>query len=232
LKRSFEVATGRGVAPFEAAGRPDALERLLPGSGPWEIEVGFGKGRFLLARAASDPECRFLGIELAGEYFRLVARRLARHGLENVALVHGEALALLATTVPRALARAVHVYFPDPWPKSRHQRRRLFAPGSLDLVLGALAPGGRLAFATDHLEYGEAVAALLAGVPGLALRRLEGGWSEGARTNYEAKYVAEGRTIVRLEATLVGPLRRHPDANLALALGPGGHRAAAPPEDR
>ena len=177
----------------------------MVGWGEWEVEIGFGKGRYLLARAAAEPARRFLGIELAGEYFRLAARRLVRRGLANVALVRAEALYLLAAVLPRGFASTVHVYFPDPWPKSRHHRRRLFSPTSLDLLFGALAPGGGLAFATDHLDYGAEVAEILRSAPELDVREVAGGWPEGPRTNYEAKYVAEGRPILRLEATPRAP---------------------------
>ncbi|KAB2966927.1 MAG: hypothetical protein F9K18_04960, partial [Thermoanaerobaculia bacterium] len=205
-----ELATRAGCARLEGPLDPGRLAALVPGDAACELEIGFGKGRFLLARAAEHPERRFLGIEIAGEYFRLAARRLARRGLANVALVRGEALYLLAVVLPRAFAREVHVYFPDPWPKSRHQRRRLFSPASLDLVLGALEPGGRLSFATDHLDYGAEVETILAGHPGLGVTRVSGGWPGGPRTNYEAKYVAAGRPILRLEATLAGAPALHP----------------------
>jgi len=181
---------------------PLPLDELLAGEGPWEVEIGFGKGRYLLRRAAESPGRRFLGIEMAHEYFRRVASRAARRGLGNVLAIRGEALYLLAAVLPRRFAQAVHVYFPDPWPKSRHARRRLFDPETVDLVLGLLAPGGRLSFATDALAYGERVAEILEGYPGLRLERLPGGWPEGPRTNYEAKYVAEGRPIVRLAASV------------------------------
>lgn len=179
----------------------------MPGSGPWELELGFGKGRYLLRRALEspppgEPPRRFLGIEVAAKYQRILAGRAARRGVTNLVAVRGEALYLLAAVLPRRFAAAVHVYHPDPWPKSRHHKRRLFDPETVDLVLGALAPGGRLCFATDYLDYGESVAEILAGYPGLAIERLSGGWPEGPRTNYEAKYVEEGRPILRLVATL------------------------------
>ncbi len=192
----------------------DALDALLPGEGPWEVELGFGKGRFLLRRAAENPAGRFLGVELAAEYFRLAARRAARRGLGNLALLHGDALFLLSAVLPRGFAQAVHVYFPDPWPKSRHHKRRLFDPETVDLVLGLLRPAGRLYFATDFLEYGERVCAILAGYPGLEQRRLPA-WPDGPRTNYEAKYLAEGRPILRLEAMA---------ASVAAVLHPAGEQ--------
>jgi tRNA (guanine-N7-)-methyltransferase len=202
--RPVVVATAAGERSLAELAAPLALAELAPGDGAWEVELGFGKGRYLLARAQGEPERRFLGVEVVSKYFRLLAGRVRRRGLANVVAVRAEALYLLAAVLPRAFAAAVHVYFPDPWPKSRHHKRRLFDPETVDLVLGLLAPGGRLFFATDFLDYGEAVAALLASHPGVRLERREGGWPEGPRTNYEAKYVAEGRPIVRLEATLAG----------------------------
>jgi len=228
VTRRAELATKSGIRPFLEAGQPGALDSLLPGTGPWEIELGFGKGRFLLARAEAQPGSRFLGVEVAGEYFRLVARRLERRGLANLALVRAEALSLLATTIPPGSASALHVYFPDPWPKSRHQRRRLFSPSSVDLVLGALAPGGTLWFATDYLDYGEEVRRILASFPGVEVRTVEGGWPEGPRTNYEAKYEREARAILRLEVrarALEGP---HPDGRRALVAGVGGEPGTGP----
>jgi tRNA (guanine-N7-)-methyltransferase len=130
-------------------------------------------------------------------------------------LVRGEALYLLATVLPRGFAERLHVYFPDPWPKNRHHRRRLFDPATVDLVVGVLAPGGELAFATDFLDYGEQVAEILAGHPDLEVHRRDAPWPDGARTHYEAKYITEGRPILRLEG-------RRRDAAGAVALHPAG----------
>jgi tRNA (guanine-N7-)-methyltransferase len=223
-----ELATAAGIVAFHGDGTRSALAALLPGVGQWELEIGFGKGRYLLARAAAEPGRRFLGIEVAGEYFRLAAGRLRRRGLANVALLHGDALALLSARLPPRFAAAAHVYFPDPWPKTRHRKRRLFSPGSLDVVLGALAPGGVLSFATDFLAYGAEVADLLAAHPGVALERLPGEWPEGPRTNYEAKYVAAGRPIVRLRARVAAEAAGlHPGARDELAVAAAGPRPPA-----
>ncbi|HUP25913.1 MAG TPA: hypothetical protein VNB06_23625 [Thermoanaerobaculia bacterium] len=189
--------------PSGAVGSAAArLGEEIATSGTWEVELGFGKGRYLLARAASEPAVRFLGIELVAEFFRLAARRATRRGLANVVLLQAEALYTLDVLLPRAFARAVHVYFPDPWPKARHQKRRLFDADTLDLLLGALEQGGKLYFASDHLEYAARVEEVLRGHPLLRVELVEGSWPEGPRTNYEAKYVAVGRPIRRLIATL------------------------------
>jgi tRNA (guanine-N7-)-methyltransferase len=184
---------------LEELDSPIALDALVRGGALWEVEIGFGKGRFLLRRAAEDRGGRFLGIELASKYYRLLRDRAGKRDLRNLALIRGEALYLLSAAIPRAFAAAVHVYFPDPWPKSRHHKRRLFDAETVDLVLGLLAPGASLFFATDHPAYGAAVRDLLLAHRGLLVDERRGPWPGGARTNYEAKYEAEGRPIVRLE---------------------------------
>jgi tRNA (guanine-N7-)-methyltransferase len=200
--RPIVLSSASGEHTLAELPAPLPLDRLAPGDGPWEVELGFGKGRYILRRAAEDPGRRFLGVEVVSLYYRRVAERARKRGYTNLVAVRAEALYLISAALPRRFAAAVHVYFPDPWPKSRHHKRRLFDPETVDLVLGLLAPGGTLAFATDHLDYGETVADILATHPRVDLYRLPGPWPEGPRTNYEAKYVTEGRPIVRLEARL------------------------------
>jgi tRNA (guanine-N7-)-methyltransferase len=218
MRRRVRIADLGGVAEF-AGGSGLELERRLPGTGEWEIEIGFGKGRYLLRRAEAEPERRFVGIEVAGEYFALAARRLERRRIPNLLLLEGDAGYFATTLLPHARFAAVHVYFPDPWPKLRHRKRRLFAPDTVDLVASLVAPGGRLWFATDFLEYGEEVRALLGRYPGCAVVEHRGLWPDGARTNYEAKYVDEGRPILRLEVAFAGAAP-HPEGLRDLVVGP------------
>ena len=196
------ISTADSDRHLESLGDSSNLEALLPGSGPWEVELGFGKGKYLLERAEAEPENRFLGIEVVSKYCRLLVQRGRRRGLHNLMGIRGEALYLLATALPKGFADTVHVYFPDPWPKRKHRKRRLFDPQRIDLVLGLLKPGGSLLFATDFLEYGEKVRKILAAHPDIDLKIHEGPWPGGARTNYEEKYIQEGRPILRLVATL------------------------------
>ncbi len=217
-------------AVFAAAGREWALRELeapfdpgtlVAGDGPWEVELGFGKGRYLLERAAQHPERRFLGLEVASKYYRTCRRRAERRGLRNVLVIRGEALYLLSTVLPAGFVSVVHVYFPDPWPKSRHHKRRLFYPETLDLVVGLLRPGGELCFATDHIEYGEVLLEILAAYPYLAVERRSGPWDDGARTNYESKYLAEGRPILRLRGVRTGDGELlHPEGRCGVLVAP------------
>ncbi len=206
--------------PLPKLATPLGLDTLLPGGERWELEIGFGKGRYLLRRAESEPTTRFVGIELVSKYYRRSRDRVRKRGLDNVLLLRGEAQYLLSVALPRGFAQAVHVYFPDPWPKDRHHKRRLFEAGSVDLVLGTLGSRGRLLFATDALDYGRVVQGILERHGGLDVEVLDTVWAEGPRTNYEAKYVAAGRPILRLTAGLRRggrPGVLHPDGRAAVA---------------
>ena len=202
MRRQATISLPAATRPVAELPAPLPVDELVPGAGPWEVEIGFGKGRYLLSRATAEPGRRFLGIEMAGKYERLFVRRARQRGLTNWLSLHGEALYLAAAVLPGAFAAHLHVYFPDPWPKSRHHKRRLFDVESVDLVLGLLRPGGGFSFATDFLAYGELVRDLLAAHPAVAVEEMPRGWPAGPRTNYEAKYVREGRPILRLEGTV------------------------------
>lgn len=189
---------------------PVDIEALLPGDGPWEVEIGYGKGKYLLEQARQHPERRYLGVEVVSKYYKMLTRRTRYWQATNLLNIRGEALYLLTSILPRGFAERLHIYFPDPWPKAKHHRRRLLDPETLDLVLGVLAPGAELCFATDFLDYGERVMEILQGYPGLELEPVLDPWPDGARTNYEAKYMEEGRPIIRCRARIAEPTRLHP----------------------
>ncbi len=168
-----------------------------------ELEVGCGKGGFLLRQARAHPEINYLGIEWANKYYRYAVDRMARWGVENVRIVRADARALfLRGFVPACLA-GLHIYHPDPWPKRRHAKRRLFQPDFVAAAVRALAPGARWAVQTDHCDYFEQIRALLAGHPGLTevpfAAPASGTDAEGlTETNFEIKYRREGRAIYRI----------------------------------
>jgi tRNA (guanine-N7-)-methyltransferase len=207
---------GRELGPRELEA---ALDRRGAGI-RLELEVGFGKGRYLLARAAADPTTTFVGIESAEFYWTETTRRAERRGLANVIAICGDALYLLAACLPRERADAVHVYFPDPWPKTRHRRRRLLDPSTVDLVVGVMKPDATLYFATDHADYGAAVLDTLERYRAVEVERVTGPWPDGERTHYETKYGREERPILRLVVTRRAPSGAtllHPDGAAAIA---------------
>lgn len=122
-------------------------------SRPLEIEVGSGKGLFMNSASRAMPERNFLGIEIATKYARFAAHRLAKENRTNGIMVHGDAQAFFADRVRDGYADAVHVYFPDPWWKKRHHKRRIMNPSFVKQIERVLRLGGRLHFWTDVEEY-------------------------------------------------------------------------------
>jgi tRNA (guanine-N7-)-methyltransferase len=127
--------------------------KLFGRSAPLEIEVGSGKGMFLSTAAARTPQHNFLGIELAAKYARFAAARLAQRKLSNSLIVHGDAAYLLGQVLPGNIAQAIHVYFPDPWWKKRHHKRRIMTAAFVQHVERTLGPGGTFHFWTDVETY-------------------------------------------------------------------------------
>jgi tRNA (guanine-N7-)-methyltransferase len=154
----------------EAAELPARLDQaaLFSCVRPLEVEVGSGKGLFLAGAAAGAPGHNFLGIEIARKYARYAASRLAKQASDNALVIGGDALILFRQWVPAASLAAVHVYFPDPWWKKRHKKRRVMNDEFLRDVERALAPGGLLHFWTDVEEYFQTTLVLIAATTRLA----------------------------------------------------------------
>ncbi|MEM8944483.1 MAG: tRNA (guanosine(46)-N7)-methyltransferase TrmB [Planctomycetota bacterium] len=129
---------------------------------PLEVEVGSGKGLFLQTASKSQPEHNFLGVEVSYKYARFTAARLAKQSASNAVSVHGDGLRFFRQFVPDESLAAVHVYFPDPWWKARHRRRRVLNEEFLADVVRTLRPTGRLHFWTDVHEYFESTLELIA----------------------------------------------------------------------
>ena len=139
------------LPPFES-GRFDPRMFFAHPDRPFEIEIGSGKGTFLLAEASANPEVNYFGIEQAGEFWRYAADRLRRHGLANVKVLWGDAVEFIRHRVPDGIVRTIHLYFSDPWPKSRHHKRRVLQDRSLAEFHRVLVPEGELRLVTDHAE--------------------------------------------------------------------------------
>lgn len=195
------------LAPYlVAADEPPARldwAREFANQNPVEIEVGFGKGAFLLDAALARPTANFLGIEIDRGLQLYAATRLAKRSLTNAKVACADARRFIAERVPPLSVAAVHVYFPDPWWKARHKKRRVFTTEFADAVESALAPGGRLLIATDVDEYFGVMTALVGARPafGEVARRVESGPAAAGEqiTNFERKARAKGTPVWRAE---------------------------------
>ena len=193
------------LAPYliEPSGEPAPLEWavVFGNDRPVEAEVGFGKGLFLLTASQQSPATNFLGVEIERKYVLFTATRLAKRGRKNVRVVCADAKQLFRASVQAGSLAAVHVYFPDPWWKKRHQKRRLFTEEFVELCVRVLRPGGRLHVVTDVEEYFGIMKGLVGGQP--RLREVPPPAPKAPEhdldylTNFERKYRQEGRPIYR-----------------------------------
>jgi tRNA (guanine-N7-)-methyltransferase len=129
------------------------LAELFPKAQPLHVELGAGDGSFLAAYAKAHPELNFLGVERLLGRLRKIERKSRRNHLENVRLIRIEAAYLTQFLLPAGSVAAVHIYFPDPWPKRRHWKNRLVTPEFTELLRRALQPEGIVYLRTDNEDY-------------------------------------------------------------------------------
>jgi tRNA (guanine-N7-)-methyltransferase len=146
---------------FDDLPQPWNAATLFRHTAPLEVEVGSGKGLFLQSAATATPEHDFLGIEIAGKYARHAAARIAKDKVPNAIMVHGDAQRIFHELFPNDSLAAVHVYFPDPWWKKRHHKRRVMNERFLQEITRTLLPGGALHFWTDVVERYDAILELI-----------------------------------------------------------------------
>lgn len=189
----------------ETLARPINWQDLFGNANPVEIEIGMGKGTFLTDQAKARPTTNFFGIEWARFFWRYASDRLRRHGCLNARTVRAEAGFFLDEFVPPGSVSVLHVYFPDPWPKARHHKRRLIQPKFVPVIRRVLAPGGRLQVVTDHHGYWEEnIEPTVRSAEGLTVvdYNRPGSANEGefVGTNFERKYRQEGRPFYAVAA--------------------------------
>ncbi|HMP72851.1 MAG TPA: tRNA (guanosine(46)-N7)-methyltransferase TrmB [Kiritimatiellia bacterium] len=146
---------------------PLPLEQWFDPAKPVEVDLGCGKGRFLLARAARFPGVQFLGIDRMLKRIRKIDNRLLRSPLENVRLLRMEGYYAVTYLLPPRSIDTCYIFFPDPWPKKRHHRNRIMNERFMEALIKAMKPGGHIHFATDHLPYFDEVQLQLAHQPAL-----------------------------------------------------------------
>ena len=199
MARILQDYEGISLKAEDLDGKIDFV-RIFGRTGPVHIEIGSGKGTFLFGQAAAQPDDNFLGIEWARKYYRHAVDRIGRWGLTNVRIIRTDAAEFLADSVPDGSVDFFHIYFPDPWPKKRHNKRRFICPANLEHLIRCLKTAGQLRIATDHADYFEQIKTVLAERSD-ALEEIDfvkpasaesGEW---VGTNFERKYIKDQRPI-------------------------------------
>lgn len=194
-RRGFHDVVDRG---FEGIFAPDLSPPLR-----LVIEIGFGRGEFLIELAGKNPQTAFVGVDVSFKRVLKMARRLARAGLRNVRLVEGRGQVLIEHPCMPGSVDAIWINFSDPWPKDRHADRRLLRAPFVAAAAKALVASGRLHVATDDTPYAEQIAGVLSGEPLLENAFAPEPWRADVpgriRTGYEEGWRAEGRPLYFFE---------------------------------
>ncbi len=211
---------------FSTAQR-DAYERLMPIYGipftaqpldfthvfgraaPRVLEIGFGMGETTAEIAAAYPHIDYLGVEVHTPGLGALLKRIESQGLRNIRVIEFDAQAVVRHQIPDGSLTGIHVFFPDPWPKARHHKRRLLQPQFVTNLVAKLLAGGYLHFATDWPEYAEQMHEVLEATAGLSSARPAGGaidaayGADGAPTRPETKFERRGVALGHRIADLI-----------------------------
>ena len=152
--------------PFSSS--PIDLDRIFGRSAPKVLEIGFGMGETTATLAAQHPGNDYLGIEVHTPGVGSLLKRIAELNLANVRIIQHDAVEVLQNMIAPATFDAVHIFFPDPWPKKRHHKRRLIQPPLISMLCEKLKPGGYIYAATDWQEYAEQILTVMSAEPRLA----------------------------------------------------------------
>jgi tRNA (guanine-N7-)-methyltransferase len=167
-------------------------ERLFGRHAPLEIELGAGRGDFIIEYAAQRPERDFLAVELAASVARVLALRAARRGLSNLRVARMDGRTLVNLMLPAASLSACHVYFPDPWLTLSQQKHRMFSAGFARRLKRVLLPGAIVHVATDVEPYAMEMFAMLWGA---GFRRIEIAAPGARASGFGLKYLAQGKAV-------------------------------------
>jgi tRNA (guanine-N7-)-methyltransferase len=199
IKQAIDDSPKIALDPERLGGKVN-FNLIFGRSGPVHIEIGSGKGSFLLSQSLHNPQVNFLGVEWARKYCQYCVDRFGRRGIENVRMIRADAADFVSRFIPDSSVACFHVYFPDPWPKTRHHKRRFLSDCNIPHLFRCLNQDGTIRFVTDDAKYYEATTALIEKfdyywekrdfipLPGTPDGELVG-------TNYERKYRQEGRSV-------------------------------------
>ncbi len=187
-QRAHDTLLPRYGIPFS----PNAidLDVVFNRSAPKILEIGFGMGETTAEIAANHPENDYLGLEVHTPGVGGLLKRIAERGLENVRIVQHDAVEVLTHMITPSTFDGAHIFFPDPWPKKRHHKRRLIQPAFVTLLAERMKPGSYLHVATDWKEYAEQVLAVLAAEP--RLRNTAEGYAPRPDYRPQTKFESRG----------------------------------------
>lgn len=199
MARNAVLLPGRDTAALELVVEADALASALVPGRETVLEIGFGRAELILAQAAERPDALFIGIEVSRKRVAKAARRAARRQLTNLRMVASPAEYSVERVLPAGCIDECWINFPDPWPKKRHHKRRLFQPGFAKQLVRVLRRGAVLHAATDHPGYADWIAEVLEPVAELENECVPARWASEppARitTGYEKEWQDLGRPI-------------------------------------
>lgn len=211
-KVGYDVSMSAELSEIIETPGPNRLDRSFPGTladmfdvpQPLEVEIGSGKGKFLIHRAEANPDINFVGFDYIWKYLKIGWERAQKRDMKNLLFFKAEANEVVEHLIRKDSVSVFHVYFPDPWHKRKHHKRRLLTSEFFDLLHTRLMPGGKLEIATDNFDYMIAFKSSL-------IEAGESIWSSARETvnerpmnpelatNFEAKYEAEGRDLYYFE---------------------------------
>ena len=186
---------------FQSITEPLRLEKMFSVQQPAELEIGCGDGGFLLEWASRHPIKNFLGVERLFGRLRKLSKKGGRAGLTNLRLLRIEARYLIQYLLPNCSFEAIHIYFPDPWPKDKHRRHRLIDADFPALAARILAPRGVLHLRTDDPSYFEQMQNSFAPTTNFAPEETPAALA-ALTTEFERQWVAEGKNTHRVSYRL------------------------------
>jgi len=182
--------------------QPLNIAEYFPTVQPLEVELGCGDASFLVNHAKAHPECNFIGVERLGGRIRKLDRKGRRAGLSNLMGVRIESSYFLEYLLPPKSAAALHIYFPDPWPKRKHLKNRFINERFLEIAQRVLTPNGLVYLRTDHEDYFEQMTTVFAASRAFRPRETPGELS-AVLTDFEAEFLKQGLQTNRAAYQLI-----------------------------
>jgi tRNA (guanine-N7-)-methyltransferase len=206
--RSFVLRTGRATTAqqraldelwphygVQFASEPLDLDRLFGRSAPRMLEIGFGTGEALCSFAHAHPEMDCLGVEVHSPGVGRLMLELQALEISNCRVIAHDAVEVLSRQLPRASLTLIHIFFPDPWPKKRHHKRRLIQPAFAEILAQALVPGGIVRLATDWEPYAQHMSTVLSDTAGLRNLASSGAFAERAALRPVTRFERRGTRL-------------------------------------